>query len=390
LGLVGGSWWELAALCVGYTVGSAASFIQPLWIAAFVDLRTFHTGGAGWLASGELLLVAIGALLVSTFGHRLSGRRLAATAAVAVAVANAIAMVPLIETIAVGRLLSGLGMGALTAAVMMLAAKWQDMQRVFALMQGTGIVTGSLMYFAAPIFVSHHGPMLLFATVGLLSVCAAGLVRTGFSGERLAAPVSRDGGAAALSLAPMLASFGWASVAAGVTAFTSYVMLVGKGLGFSDAITGDLFAVSSLLIMLGPAGAVLLGNRAGIFRPLFCGLLAVAVAPILIVRSSSPPLFLLGMVVFGVAGAFVGPFMLAAIGRLDASGRFVGASPAFLMLGMAVGPAVGGAAAASIRVLALVSGACVGLAILLFAAAATASGQRCGRVLQVIPKGEST
>jgi predicted MFS family arabinose efflux permease len=368
---------EVPALCIGNALGSCGIGAQPVWVAAFVTGGLLTPSEVGWLGSGELLLIAIGTLVVSAGGQRVSPRVIAVVAASVVAIANAVAMFPAVQTVVLGRLLSGLAMGALTASVTGVAARKLGAQRVLALIQAAVVLTISIVYFMSPILVGRYGPAGLFALIAGIGVVTAASAFFGLPDlSTEATPTTRIAGTP--RLAPMLGCLALASIFVGVNTVFTYIVTIGTELGFGARTMGNVLAAVGPLAMLGPIAAHILGERAGLLRPLLLGLVVVAVDFFFLVSAGSPVLLCIYAAALNMALMFCVPYTIALIGRVDPSGRFPSAAPAFMMIGGAVGPKLGSELIgfAHFQALAAVAASCVAVGILLFVALGSAFPRR--------------
>src|ERR1700736_2443101 len=116
------SGFELAALCLGEALGALVEAAQPMWVAAMLKDGAFSVTQVGWLASGELFSIAMGALAASIVGSQGAPLHTVVRAASLVAIANAVAMFPSAWAVIIGRLLSGVGTGVVLARVIGVAA----------------------------------------------------------------------------------------------------------------------------------------------------------------------------------------------------------------------------------------------------------------------------
>ena len=362
---------EVAAVCLGNALAGCASGTIPLWVAVTIDSRLLSTSRVGWLASGELMLMAVSAVAVSAWGRRSGPRTTAAIAASVTVVANVVAMFPVASTLVIGRLLSGLGMGALQASVTGVAARRPDAQRVLALMQAALVFLVSVVLFVSPDLIGQFGAASLFAIfsgVGLMTFVATLI---GLPTLTVSAAVDVRA-TSALRLAPILGCVALGTMVLGQNTVWVYIIAIGTALGITPHTLGIVLAVVLPLAMLGPIAAHRLGERVGLFWPLLIGLVLMAVDVFFIVIATSPILFCITTATLITTAFFCAPYAIALVGRLDASGRFSSAAPAFAMTGGAIAPALSSklAGAARFEALALLAASCMAASMLLFFAAA--------------------
>jgi len=361
---------EAPALCLGNALGGCGPATIALWVAAMIKTGPLSTSQVGWLASGELFAMAIGALAVSMYGKHGRPRWVAAIAALAIVTSNVIAMFPAVHLVIIGRLLSGLAMGALMASVTGVAARRQNAERLLALMQAGTVLLVSMIYLVSPILIGRFGPSGLF---GILAV-AGGVMMVaallGLPAVVVALGVTRI--AATQKLAPLLGCLALAVVLVGHSTVWTYIIAIGNGFGFDARTIGIVLAIAPPLALLGPVGAHILGQRVGLFWPLVADLALLTADILLLVNATSPILFCICTATLQMALMFCIPYAIALLGRLDTSGRFASAAPAFMMVGGAAGPALGSKmiGATGFHALALVAVSCIAVGIALFSVAA--------------------
>jgi predicted MFS family arabinose efflux permease len=362
---------EVAAVCLGYTLAGCASGTIPMWVAASIEGGLLSTLHVGYLASGELSFMAISALAVSALGRRVSPRTLAAVAASVAVAANIVAMSPAAATLVIGRLLSGLAMGALQATIIGVAARKPDAQRVLALMQVVFVSLVSVVLLVSPYLIGRFGAAGLFAIlvgIGMVSLVA---VLIGLPAAAASGPVvTRATGT--VKLVPVLACVALGIMALGQNTVWAYIVTIGKALGIDAHTLGGVLALVLPLAVLGPIAAHRLGERVGLLWPLLFGLVLMVIDSFLIVGAASPILFCITTLGFIMSALFCTPYAIALLSRLDLSGRFSSAAPAFLMIGGAMAPALGSKLAGTARFEALagVAASCIALSMVLFSAAA--------------------
>jgi MFS transporter len=333
------SGFELAALCLGEALGGLVEAAQPMWVAALLKDGTFSTTQVGWLASSELFSIATGAVVASIVRSRGAPLRTVGWAASLVAIANAIAMFTSPWALVIGRLLSGVGTGVVLARVIGLAARRTNATRVLAMMQLPAMLLGSLLYVTSPLLAATYGPAGIFSILVVLAgveVILAALAGPGFS-----APVQSRSPSPVHWLAGALGCLAIISVNAAFTVIWTYIVLIGKGLGFSTGTVGNVLAVAAPVGLMAPLTASILGERLGLIRPITCSLLLMGSIVFFLVRAPSPLLFGACAAVFILGAAFYNPYATTLLARVDRTGRLPSAAPVLFMIGGAVGPSLG-------------------------------------------------
>jgi hypothetical protein len=184
--------------------------------------------------------------------------------------------------------------------------------------------------------------------------------------------------ARSLILAPLLGCLGLAVVFTGQTLLWTYIMVIGNALGFDGRTLGVLLAAVPWLAMLGPIAAHTLGERAGLLWPLLFGLVLLVIDCLLLVDMHSAVLFCLSAATLQLTLLFCVPYAIAFLGRLDLSGRFAAAAPAFMMIGGSLSPMLGGkfVGMGRFHLLSLIAALCVSAGVALFLIAACLRGMK--------------
>jgi len=362
---------EIPAICIGLALAYQGPNLQPIWVDSFMKSGVLSAEHTGWLASIELLLSAIAAIVLPV-REGTYARRMAVAAAVLVAVGNSMAITPVTAILIVGRLLSGIGMGMMLASITRIAIDRPDSQRVLSLAVGAALLLSALFFFLSPYLVGREGTAMLFAITAFIAVMTAiiagvGLPTVGSSGREV-------GALGGVRLLPLLACMALASVVVGVNTAATYTITIGNFLGFTSAEIGAAFGVGTLLTLVGPAAAHALGERVGLLKPLYFGLTLVGVSILLLVVAASPVLFSIPIAGLSAAMAFCMPYAITLVSRIDYSGRLASAAQGFAMIGAAAGPALGSGLASrgEFIALALVAVSFVALGLLLFSIAGRA------------------
>ena len=331
---------EVATLCIGNAIGFNGPAVMALWVANLMHGDLLPPNRVGWLASGELLLIALGSLSVSAIGRYARPRSIGVIAAIIIVAANAIAGVPHIHTLIAGRLASGLSMGALLGVVNGVAARRHDAHRVLALMQASMIALLSAIYLSGPSLMPQFGLRGLFGVFVILASVVA--VFSWFALPNSAAsPRTAELVSPSTWWVPMIGCLGLSAALISQNTVWTSIIAIGGDRGFDAHAMGSLLAISVPLCLLGPIGARVLSERFGLMLPLLSGMAIMMVDLLLIPHAHSIFIFGVYITVLNSSVLFCTPYAIALLSRLDPTGRFASAAPAFMMTGAAVGPALG-------------------------------------------------
>ena len=102
-------------------------------------------------------------------------------AAYVAVMANVIAMLPLLQTVVIGRLLSGLAVGAMAGVITGVVARGRDAVRLLALIQVASVLLISGVDIISPTLILRFGPaghFALLASIGAVAAITASMRRS--------------------------------------------------------------------------------------------------------------------------------------------------------------------------------------------------------------------
>ncbi len=314
-------------------------------------------------ALGTLLAAAMSGYLVSTFGSgavvaRLGvGRVLLASSAVTTAASVTYSAAPAWPVMVAGGVLTGLGAGAIDAAINAYAATRFAPRTISWLhaSYGVGAMGGPLIMTAALTSGSgwRGGYAVIAVLLGAMTACFAATVRLWTLPAATGAPPGSDGDAAPPGLlATLRRPVVWTNVALfflytglELTAGQWSYSLLTEGRGLSPAMAGSW--VSAYWASLA-AGRVLVGVAAAHLSTLAMlriGMLGAPVGGLLLYADAGAAVSLLAMVTIGLSLAGIFPLMIAEtparLGK-DATGHAVGLQVGAAYLGTAIVPGMAG------------------------------------------------
>jgi len=333
--------FEVVSLCVGNAVGYAGSGVIPVWIAAMIKAGPLSAAQVAYLATAELTLITITVMISSAWVSWMGPRRFAVLAGSIIVIANSLAAVPAVSTVMAGRLLSAVGMGALLAVVTGVALQRQDAQRALALMQTAMMALVSLVYFLSATIIGRFGPPGIFGFLVLAGLIVIGTSLTGLP-RTLAVRTTAIPKAGTPRLPAFLGALALAGVCMGQGLIWVHIVVIGNGLRIAPHALGAVLALVTPLAMLGSLAAHRFGERWGLLWPLLIGLAVLAADPPFLVTANGSLGFAVSAALLNTALLFSFPYAIALLDRIDLSGRLAGSAPAFIMLGGALSPFVGG------------------------------------------------
>lgn len=331
-------------LTIIYALGFMTTVSLPVWVGSISTAFAVTPSRIGTVASIELAAVGLASILTASF---LDTRRMKWPIVIGLAISGSMnvasAAAPSVLLFTVSRILVGLSNGFLLADINRRAAAAAVPSRIFA-GQIFVMVAVAVVFFAfAPQLLAAWGPGAPFifsagvAVLGLLSVLWLDLVEDNPSVPTL---VGRS------PMSPRIIVMLLMPTALFVTHSSVWAYL-----GAAAAVSGIklpqlawLLTLGALINLLAPIASGFLSNgritRAAAF--------AIALVPFAgcvyaVASSGNATLFAIGVLLQPFCVMFVVPFYLGHVVSLDPSGKAIGASAAFLMIGSAFGPSVGGA-----------------------------------------------
>ena len=336
-------------LLVGHAAGMLDLVSMPLWVGILIQFRHMSALQAGLLITAYMTGVFFTSVALAPRFDRLPARAIA----IAGFVLGALAFLAIVQVDGFATLLSvhfvaGIGAGSALSMVHGTISRSREPHRVFAI-ANFGVAIFSIVFFTTVPAAVQRNPDILFYVLSGLLVFGAAAAAIAFP-KPPAEIVERfrqatGGNTGSLRIALILAFVGVTLQSAGQGEIYAFLERIGAWRGFSAASIGNMLAVSGLLNLIAPIAAALLENVVPRIRAICIGLCIHACFAAL---ASNSPVFLTyaaggSLLVF--MSIFNHTFMFGAISKLDPSGRTASSTPAMLMLGAAVGPALGGAVA---------------------------------------------
>lgn len=346
---------------------------------------------AGWLATGQLLVLALTTLGLARVVARLDKRRccVLASAAATLATGGLLLWNGGMGVAVALKLAVGASLGVLVACSYSLASYYQRPEKIFAEVAITmALLYGAVMYLVPQVIarVGPHGAELVE-----LAMLAAGLLlawrmpvaqATGAlpRADAVRLPVQTSGSArlpagAGWMLASVFALFVSQTVSAGFAGPASAQRQL------SPEALGTVFTVASLAQLPAALFITWLQDRVGPYPPIVGGLLLLVGVALGMYVVGGTWTFCVATGLINAGATIANPYMVALLGGLDDSGRSTALAGSLTNIGMALGPALAGVMAATAG-LAAVGWLASALLVCAIAAALLARSRVRGRALQ--------
>jgi predicted MFS family arabinose efflux permease len=337
------SWRGRAVLMFSHFVGMVDLVALPVWVGALVQHYGFDLEHAGITVTAFLVGAVAASLTVAPLFNRLprgacavGGYALAALAFLGAAQTRSF------ELLALLHLGAGLAAGTALSVTHGTIGRSASPHKLFAL-AGTALGVGAVVFYAAvpPALVTHGGGLLF--KVFAVMMALASLASLGF--PQVASRVESARSAGPLPRAAWFAIFGVGCMALNQALTYSMLDRIGIMRGFSQEQVNQVLLVCGLVNLLPAALAGLLERRLNPARVALIAAPLQAALALTITLSSGYPLYAVAASVYPAVLIFTHTFLFGLIARLDPSGRALASTPAMMMTGSAIGPALAGSVA---------------------------------------------
>jgi predicted MFS family arabinose efflux permease len=337
-GLTSAVW---AAIYLGIAAATLPA-VLPIMVGVLTENLAFGTVRAGYVASANMVGIALGGLVCTAIAGRWSWQTLIRGGAATMIGTNLLTMlVTSFPQVATLRLLSGVGEGVVGAVCY--AAMGQSRQPARALafyIAGQGLM-GALGMGVIPTVVVRAGWPWLFALVSLVALPAFWLAR---SVETLHA-THTDGRKTEVRGVTWLSWYALVGIlvfAIGMSAVWAFVERIGHAKGIDLAHLSLSLSASAIANM---AGSLLVGfaaHRLGAVAGLTIGCSLASAGFFALVPSGSWQLYLMAVGLVFFAWGFYIPFQFRLLAHVDAGGTRTFLIPLVTGGGVTVGAAIGG------------------------------------------------
>ena len=340
-----------AVLTLAHVAGMVDMVALPVWIGTLMQHYAYSPPQAGITVTLFLLGVVAASLFFAPRFNRLPRGAAAATGFAVAAVAFAVASRQPVAVASFGLLaglhaLAGLGVGCALTFTHGSIGRSANPHRLFALVNVVLGVFAVAFLGGLPQLIAHVSATMLFTVIAGTMALAAFVCAFAF-------PTIQDGPRAAEALASAqqakVPAAAWFVIGA-VMCLTlnqamvfSFVERIGAARGFGvDRVNGVLIALGLVNLTPGLLAALLQKK----WSPTIVGIVGpLGQAALALVMSSA-----LAFMPYAVAAAFyvfmvifTHTFLFGLLSRLDPTGRAAAATPAMMMVGSCIGPALGGA-----------------------------------------------
>jgi predicted MFS family arabinose efflux permease len=331
-----------AILMLCHFVGMVDLVALPVWVGVLVQHYGFDLEHAGMTVTA-FLLGAVGASLAAAplFNRLPRGACVVAGYGCAALAFGAASQATGFGILALLHLVAGAAAGTALSITHGTIGRSANPHKLFAIV-GTALGVGAVLFYASvPPAVAAHGGSLLFKVfAGLMA--AAGLAALGFPRVTSRSQVQAAG---ALPRAAWFAIFGVSCMALNQALTFSMLDRIGIMRGFSQEQVNQVLVVCGLVNLVPAALAGFLERRLNPVRVALVAAPLQAALAVTITLATGYAQYALAASVYAAVLIFMHTFLFGLIARLDPSGRALASTPAMMMTGSAIGPALAGAVA---------------------------------------------
>ncbi|MFY9959733.1 MFS transporter [Pseudomonas sp.] len=344
--------WSLVFSAAGsaYGVGLLGLWALPFLISAIIHDLHLNEAQAGLLMSAEFGFTMLASLLIAPFMGRAPRRTLALIGTLLAIVANlASANIENIYALAAVRCLAGLGAGLALACGNAAVASAKHPDRIAGHMNVLSVLLMIVVMLGYAKVMALYGlPGLYYAMAATMAVM---LLTIPAMAQR--APVaelspllhgaSKGGGNILLSLPAICMMLAMFVFQARDTMGWAFVERIGTMVGYSGDELGVLLSFQSVVGLIGPLIAAMVGKRFGMSTPVILAILLTGGTSLsYVLGEHSKTLYTAGVMTICVTYFYALSYLTGLAAALDREGRVVAAASSFLSLGLAVGPAISG------------------------------------------------
>lgn len=323
------------------------AFAAPIGLAFNVEaiaaaFSTTNTA-AGGVATAEMLVISISSLVTANVAPKINPRQTILLAFGVLIPANILSIwAGDIFMLGATRALAGVGAGAVIALVMTIAGRSRGPTMTFGVINSGLGVGGMALSQLLPWAIGEFGlagtySVYLGAAVLALPIVAA---IPAPPGERT--QLGHQASPPGLGLGAWMALFGIAFIFMGHTALMLFGVRIGMAVPLPMQTIGTVFLAASTFAAVAPLVAGYLGSRMPATMPSLLILGTLLVLAYVLAGSVAPLSFYLSLPLFAALPLALAPIALSAFATVDPTGRMTGGYAAFVTLGAAIAPFIGG------------------------------------------------
>ncbi len=340
--------WSLvfSAAASAYGVGLLGLWALPFLISAIIHDLNLNEAQAGILMSAEFIFTMLASLLVAPLMGRAPRRTLAIAGTLLAIVANVLsASMTDLYSLAAVRCVAGIGAGLALACGNACVASAKQPDRIAGHMNVLSVVLMIVVMLGyAKVMAAYGLPGLYYAMAATMAVMLLAIpFMPQHAPKAQTHTVSAGSGNVLLSLPAICMMLAMFVFQARDTMGWAFVERIGTMVGYSGEELGILLSVQSMVGLIGPLLAAMIGKRFGLSTPVILAILLTGGTSLsYVLGEHSKTLYTIGVMTICITYFYALSYLTGLAAALDREGRVVAAASSFLSLGLAVGPAISG------------------------------------------------
>lgn len=340
--------WSLvfSAAASAYGVGLLGLWALPFLISAIIHDLNLNEAQAGILMSAEFIFTMLASLLVAPLMGRAPRRTLAIAGTLLAIVANVLsASMTDLYSLAAVRCVAGIGAGLALACGNACVASAKQPDRIAGHMNVLSVVLMIVVMLGyAKVMAAYGLPGLYYAMAATMAVMLLAIpFMPQHAPKAQTHTVSAGAGNVLLSLPAICMMLAMFVFQARDTMGWAFVERIGTMVGYSGEELGILLSVQSMVGLIGPLLAAMIGKRFGLSTPVILAILLTGGTSLsYVLGEHSKTLYTIGVMTICITYFYALSYLTGLAAALDREGRVVAAASSFLSLGLAVGPAISG------------------------------------------------
>lgn len=344
--------WALVFSAAGsaYGVGLLGLWALPFLISAIINDLKLDEAEAGLLMSAEFGFTMIASLLIAPFMGRAPRRTLALIGILLAIGANLVsANVDEIYMLAAVRCVAGIGAGLALACGNACVSSAKQPDRIAGHMNVLSVLLMIVVMIGYAKVMALYGLSgLYYAMAGTMAVMLLTIPAMQQHATLVEPQIQRhttksDSGNILLTLPAICMMLAMFVFQARDTMGWAFVERIGIMVGYSGEEVGLLLSLQSVLGLIGPLLAAIIGKRFGLSTPVILAILMTGGTSLAyVLGENSKTLYTAGVMTICVTYFYALSYLTGLAAELDREGRVVAAASGFLSLGLAVGPAISG------------------------------------------------
>ena len=322
-------------------VGVITFIVQPGLVQGLVSILNLTEQQAGFVASAEMMGVALTTIIMSFAVKRVNWQKVALGCLLLAAAGDfASAFTADLNTLMVLRFLSGLGYGGLISISFGAVSLTKNTDRNLAMYLVWVLSYGAAGLLLIPTAFELVGLDGLFIFFGLATLAAIYFVRflpTSLDNQHEVSDraVSLPMGMKVVAMFGVLAY----NLAQGIA--WAYLFLIGTAEGLGEQVVANALTISQVVAIFGALSSVMLATKVRRLGPITVGIFGGALSMVILLTDFDYTTYLIAVCGFNFLWNMVLPFILAKVGDFDRNGGMVVYAISLQMTGLGLGPFVG-------------------------------------------------